>query len=239
MISDEKLGRQVGETIEDVSNYAQRLTGLKLEINIHSDYLINAGAARLKATLKIVVRPDKYYLLSLDQRPSRCGDRQLLQTNPPSQGDPALQKITTTNVNALKFSAQFAKRYYWAAFRFGIIESSGGVGVDLFFFKDQLSLQHRHLRLRQPPAAVAPHPHHLVVLLPEPFLRGRRRGRLPEQPRLQPARQPDPRRAGRLRGRRHLLHRRRPEGHHPGGPASAVSVSPRGATGSELPNAVR
>ena len=43
-------------------------------------------------------------------------------------------------MNALKFSAQFAKRYYWAAFRFGIIESSGGVGFDLFFFKDQLSL---------------------------------------------------------------------------------------------------
>lgn len=140
VISDEKLGRQVGETIEDVSNYAQRLTGFKLGVNIHSDYLINAGAARLEATLKIVARPDKYYLLSLISDPRGVETVTYLQTNPPSQGDPALQKITTTNVNALKFSAQFAKRYYWAAFRFGIIESSGGVGVDLFFFNDQLQL---------------------------------------------------------------------------------------------------
>lgn len=140
VISDEKLGRQVGETIEDVSNYAQRLTGLKLDVNIHSDYLINEGAARLDATLKIIARPDKYYLLSLVSDPRGVETVTYVQTNPPSLGNPAIQKITTTNLNSLKFSAQFAKRYYWAAFRFGIIESSGGVGFDLFFFKDQLSL---------------------------------------------------------------------------------------------------
>ncbi len=140
VISDDKLGRQVGETIEDVSNYAQRLTGLKLDVNIHSDYLINEGAARLTATLKIIARPDKYYLLSLVSDPRGVETVTYVQTNPPSLGNPAIQKVTTTNLNSLKFSAQFAKRYYWAAFRFGIIESSGGVGFDLFFFKDHLSL---------------------------------------------------------------------------------------------------
>ena len=85
VISDEKLGRQVGETIEDVSNYAQRLTGLQLEANIHSDYLINEGAARLNATLKIIVRPDKYYLLSLVSDPRGVETVTYVQTNPPSR----------------------------------------------------------------------------------------------------------------------------------------------------------
>lgn len=141
VVSDEKLGRQVGETIEDVSSYAQRLTGLKVEANIHSDYLFNAGAAKLDATIRIIARPDKYYLISLISDPRGVETTEYIQTNPPSRDDPALQKRTVTSINSLKFSAQFAKRFYWASFRFGIIESSGGVGVDLHFWKDQLTLK--------------------------------------------------------------------------------------------------
>ncbi len=141
LVSDEKLGRQVGETIEDVSNYAQRLVGLKLEANIHTDYLFNAGAAKIDATIRIIARPDKYYIISLISDPRGVETTEYIQTNPPSQGDPALQKRTVTSINSLKFSAEFAKRFYWATFRFGIIESTGGVGVDLHFWRDQLTLK--------------------------------------------------------------------------------------------------
>ena len=141
LVSDEKLGRQVGETIEDVSSYAQRLVGLKLEANIHSDYLFNAGAAKIDATIRIIARPDKYYIISLISDPRGVETTEYIQTNPPSQGDPALQKRTVTSINSLKFSAEFAKRFYWATFRFGIIESTGGVGVDLHFWRDQLTLK--------------------------------------------------------------------------------------------------
>jgi phospholipid/cholesterol/gamma-HCH transport system substrate-binding protein len=141
VVSDEKLGRKVGETIEDVSDYAQRLTALKVEVNIHSDYLFNAGAAKLDATLRIIARPDKYYLISLISDPRGVENTEYVQTNPPSQGDPALQKRTVTSINSLKFSAQFAKRFYFTTFRFGIIESSGGVGVDFHLWRDQLTLK--------------------------------------------------------------------------------------------------
>ena len=141
IVSDEKLGRQVGETIEDVSNYAQRLVGLKLEASIRSDYLFNAGAAKIEASLRIIARPDKYYILSLISDPRGVETTEYVQTNPPSRDDPALQKRTVTSINSLKFSAQFAKRFYWATFRFGIIESTGGLGVDLHFWKDQLALK--------------------------------------------------------------------------------------------------
>jgi phospholipid/cholesterol/gamma-HCH transport system substrate-binding protein len=141
IVSDEKLGRQVGETIEDVSNYAQRLVGLRLEASIRSDYLFNARAAKIDATMRIIARPDKYYILSLISDPRGVESTEYIQTNPPSRDDPALQKRTVTSINALKFSAQFAKRYYWATFRFGIIESTGGVGVDLHFWRDQLALK--------------------------------------------------------------------------------------------------
>ncbi len=40
----------------------------------------------------------------------------------------------------MKFSAQFAKRFYWTTLRFGLIESSGGVGADFHFFNEHLTL---------------------------------------------------------------------------------------------------
>ena len=40
----------------------------------------------------------------------------------------------------LKFSAQIAKRYYDTVIRGGIIESSGGFGLDHYLFDDNLKL---------------------------------------------------------------------------------------------------
>jgi len=40
----------------------------------------------------------------------------------------------------LKFNAQIAKRYQDLVFRGGIIESSGGVGLDYYLFDDRLKL---------------------------------------------------------------------------------------------------
>jgi phospholipid/cholesterol/gamma-HCH transport system substrate-binding protein len=141
LVSDDRLGQKVGETIEDVSNYAQRITGLKLEVNIHSDYLFNAGAAKIEAGLRIIARPDKYFLFSLIDDPRGVETTEYVQTNPPSRDDPALQKRTVTSIDSLKFSAQFAKRFYFTTFRFGIIESTGGVGVDFNLWREQLAIK--------------------------------------------------------------------------------------------------
>ena len=43
-----------------------------------------------------------------------------------------------TTFDGLKFSLQFAKRFYWLGLRFGIIEGTGGVGADLHFLSDRL-----------------------------------------------------------------------------------------------------
>jgi phospholipid/cholesterol/gamma-HCH transport system substrate-binding protein len=141
LVSNERLGQKVSETIDDVTNYAQRLTGLKVEVNIHSDYLFNAGASKIEAGIRIIPRPDRYYLISLISDPRGVENTEYVQTNPPSRDDPALQRRTVTSINSLKFSAQFAKRFYFATFRFGIVESSGGVGVDLHLWNDQLAIK--------------------------------------------------------------------------------------------------
>ncbi len=140
LIEDEKTGQQVNDAVQGVADFANRLTGIQTEVSLSSVYLFNAASSRNEVDVRIIPSPDKYYLLGLVDDPLGDTSISYVESNPPGLYQPAVQKITTTNYN-LKFNAEFAKRYYFATFRFGIIESSGGVGVDLDFFNDVLALK--------------------------------------------------------------------------------------------------
>ena len=140
LVSDERLGQKLKETVEDVSDFASKLTRLQLEVGIKSEYLYSQGSSKNSLGIKLIPRPDKYYLLELVDDPRGYVTTDVIQRNPPGTELPATQTVRTTR-NQLKFSAQFAKRYYFATFRFGIIESSGGIGADLHFFNDALSIR--------------------------------------------------------------------------------------------------
>ncbi|HXX29369.1 MAG TPA: MlaD family protein [Myxococcaceae bacterium] len=137
LIEDERTGQQVNEAVQGASEYVYRLSSLKTELSLSSVYLFNQGSARNEIDLKIIPRPDKYYLIGLVDDPRGDVNVQYVVRNPPGLYEPAVQKLTVTDYS-LKFNAEFAKRYYFATFRFGIIESTGGVGVDLSFFDDSL-----------------------------------------------------------------------------------------------------
>jgi phospholipid/cholesterol/gamma-HCH transport system substrate-binding protein len=140
LIEDERTGQQMTEALQGVSDYAYRLTSLKTEVSLSSVYLFNAQSARNEIDVRIIPSPDKYYLLGLVDDPLGDTSVSYVVSNPPGLYQPAVQKVTTTNYT-LKFNAEFAKRYYFATFRFGIIESTGGVGLDLNFFNDVLALK--------------------------------------------------------------------------------------------------
>ena len=95
------------------------------------------------------------------------------RTTRPSPGEPVtqMQKITK---DALKFTAQFAKRYYFTTLRFGIIESTGGVGADLHFFNDTLDPEAGRLQLLRRGAALPPPARHAARPGLRPPLRHRR-----------------------------------------------------------------
>ncbi|MHB8876423.1 MAG: MlaD family protein [Myxococcaceae bacterium] len=140
LLSDERLGQRLSDTLDDVSDYATRLTGLGTQVGIESNYLVSQGAAKNILSLRLIPKPDKYYLLEVVDDPRGSVETVYVQSNPPALGDPVMQKQVHTR-ETLKFSAQFAKRYYFATLRFGIIESSGGVGADFAFIGDSLTLK--------------------------------------------------------------------------------------------------
>jgi phospholipid/cholesterol/gamma-HCH transport system substrate-binding protein len=140
LLADEGLGQKLTETVRDVSDYANRLTSLQTEVGIRSEYLLTQGRSKNTLSLRVIPKPDKYYLLELVDDPRGKVETEIVQENPPSAGDPVVQTRTVTR-ETFKLSAQFAKRYYFATLRFGIIESTGGVGADLHFLKETLHLK--------------------------------------------------------------------------------------------------
>lgn len=130
LVANERLGQKLQDTVEDVADFAGRLTGLEVEVGVKADYLFNQAGAKTFLTVRLVPKPDKYYLIEAIDDPRGRVETIYLQQNPPGAGEPVVQKQTITT-EALKFSAQFAKRYSFLTLRFGVIESTGGLGVDL------------------------------------------------------------------------------------------------------------
>ncbi|WP_375759535.1 MlaD family protein [Corallococcus exercitus] len=140
LLTDEQLGQRLSEAVTDVSEFATRLSTLQTEVGLFSTYLVSQGASKNGLSLRLIPKPDKYYLLEIIDDPRGSVSTQVVQTNPPSDGDPVIQTQKVTK-ESFKVSLQFAKRYYFTTLRVGLIESTGGLGADLHLFDDALTLK--------------------------------------------------------------------------------------------------
>ncbi|HEU4384395.1 MAG TPA: MlaD family protein [Anaeromyxobacteraceae bacterium] len=143
LLADEQLGQKLATAIEQYTDYADRLYKLQVQIQLRSEWLLNESGAKTYAGIRFIPRPDKYYLLEFvsDPRGVNTVTTETVTTLNQTTG----QQVTTVSTRALNqqkltVSAEFAKRFGWATFRIGIIESSGGVGSDVHFFDDALQI---------------------------------------------------------------------------------------------------
>ena len=140
LVSDTRTKQQIADTIQDATDYVQTLTSLKTQIQLRSEYLFNERLSKNYLELDLIPKPDKYYSITIVDDPQGYTTQTYTQANPPSSLQPVSQTVTTTT-QSLKFSVQFNKRYYFATLRFGIIENTGGAGLDLHFLDDALVLK--------------------------------------------------------------------------------------------------
>jgi phospholipid/cholesterol/gamma-HCH transport system substrate-binding protein len=143
LLVDEQLGEKVGMAAESVSDYVNRVSAWQLYVNIRSEYLVNYGGTRAYFGVTLMPKPDKYYILELMTDP-RGYNTVVTETATTTNQTTGTSVTTTTNrsINEqrLAISAMFGKRWGGLVGRVGLIESSGGVGVDYLLFQDSLKL---------------------------------------------------------------------------------------------------
>ncbi len=143
LVTDDQLIDEVEEAVEGVNTFVGGLARLRTIIGLRSEYLFLANAFKNYLDLRIAPAEDRYFFIQLidDPRGSTSFRTVQTRTSPPSAGDPPFQEqVIATTTEGLLFSFQLAKRIYFTTLRFGILESSGGIGIDFHFFEERFEL---------------------------------------------------------------------------------------------------
>jgi phospholipid/cholesterol/gamma-HCH transport system substrate-binding protein len=165
LLVDERMGRQLGEAVEGVSEYVTRLQKLQIQLQLRSEFLLNQSfeegrpGSKIYFGARLLPRPDKYYLLELvsDPRGVTTVTTETISTRPPGSSSENTTIVTKSlNEEKLTISLQLAKRYGPFTFRVGVIEGSGGVGSDLHLLDDALQVSVSFYQFSRPYQNVFP-----------------------------------------------------------------------------------
>jgi phospholipid/cholesterol/gamma-HCH transport system substrate-binding protein len=138
---DEALINEVQGVAEGVNDYVDSLRRLQTVVGLRSDYNFLANTIKSYVELRLQPREDKYYLIELINDPR--GKTSFTQTDvdTTNPNDPAhYRTVTTTTTDAFRFTIQFARRLGPFTGRFGIKESTGGVGLDTHLLSNRFEI---------------------------------------------------------------------------------------------------
>ena len=140
LVNDDRIMDQAEGVLSDAASITGPLGRLQTVIDLRSEYHLKQNAAKNYLALKLMPKSDKYYMLELIDDPR--GEVDVTETcADPNNCDPSQRTKQITIKDDFKWSFQFAKRFYFLALRFGIIEGSGGLGMNLFMFHDDLEFK--------------------------------------------------------------------------------------------------
>ena len=143
LTKDDTLIDEVQGAAAGVNSLVGGYSRLQTYVGLRSEYNFLANTLKTYFTLKLQPREDRYFFLQVidDPRGVISVQDSAIYRSPPDDGDRPFQLETRiTRKAALKFSLMFAKRIAFATFRFGILESTGGIGLDLHLLDDRLEL---------------------------------------------------------------------------------------------------
>ncbi len=142
LTQDETLINEVEEVVEGIGDFVGGIGRVQTVVGLRTDYNFLANTIKSYVSLRLQPAEDKYYLIELvnDPRGLTTFEQIDVQTTNPND-PPAYREIRTTTTNSFRFTFQFAKRMGPLTGRFGIKESTGGIGIDLHLLDDRFELQ--------------------------------------------------------------------------------------------------
>jgi phospholipid/cholesterol/gamma-HCH transport system substrate-binding protein len=128
LVNDPAIADNVEQITEDAKGFLGTVFGLKTYVGLRSEYNVNARLLRHYISIELHTRPDKFYLVELEKGPRGAYPDVTLTFDPTVDPDHWIRK--TEIRDAIRFTFQFAKRFSWLTLRYGLKESTGGVGAD-------------------------------------------------------------------------------------------------------------
>jgi len=143
LTQDETLIDEVEGAAEGINSFVGGLSRLRTIVELRSEYYAISSAFKTYFSIYLQPREGRYFLVQVidDPRGTVHVSNTIIRQSPPPLFQPnEFRRTEITRSNRLRFSAEMGKTIGFATFRFGIIESSGGLGLDLAFLKKRLEI---------------------------------------------------------------------------------------------------
>jgi len=141
LINEDETYTSLNETLGSLNKAMKKGEQLKINVDIHGNYIPELEGTKGYLTLDIQPTPDKFYRLELVDDPEGRREWQnsttVVTTDPPGTTTTTVTDEVTYS-DELKFSVQLGRRFHDTVFRLGYIESSFGFGIDKFWNNDSL-----------------------------------------------------------------------------------------------------
>ncbi len=142
LTKDEKLIDEVEGVAENVGEFVGGLSRLQTIVALRTDYQFLSSTVKSYVELRLQPREDKYYSIEIVNDPRGLTRFEQIDVDTSNPNDPPhYREVRTVTTNAFRFSLQFAQRMGPFVGRFGIKESTGGVGLDTLWFDDRFELR--------------------------------------------------------------------------------------------------
>ncbi len=137
LVNDETTVEELNTAISGLSGLFDTAGRIQTGFDYHGEYLSAVGET--KSTVGIQIQPglDRYYYLGIVDDPAGVVDK---EESTVTSGGAVISDTQTTKrfKNKTKFTALFAKNFYDFTLKAGLIENSGGFGMDYHFFNRKL-----------------------------------------------------------------------------------------------------
>lgn len=132
LVNDDTTVNKLNGAVDSLSDAIGGLRKLETEIGYHMEYLGGTHDYKHYVHLNLLPSPDKAFMFEFVSDPSASPTRVTRNTDITAGG--ATTAVTTETAmvenDRIRFSAQMAKKFYDFTLRGGVIESTGGVGLD-------------------------------------------------------------------------------------------------------------
>jgi phospholipid/cholesterol/gamma-HCH transport system substrate-binding protein len=142
LTKDEKLINEVEGAVENVGEFLGGVSRLQTIVSLRTDYQFLASTVKSYVEIRLQPREDKYYLFEVVNDPKGLTRFEQIDVDTTNPNDPPhYREVRTVTQNTLRFSLQFAQSFGPFTGRFGIKESTGGLGLDVSLFEDRFELR--------------------------------------------------------------------------------------------------
>jgi len=139
LVNDNTAHNSITETLEGINRYVRKTEQLKTYFDYRLEWLSRPDEFKHYINLRLQPTADKYYQIGLvdDPRGRLKTTTTTTTTTPPGTSNTIYEE---SYEDKLKFTALIAKRFYGVTAKAGMIESTGGFGLDYGLLKDRLYL---------------------------------------------------------------------------------------------------